>query len=74
MNILAELFNWIATQPAFIEVTVGVFFCLVIAPAALAGAATAITYLEGYIETGVSAIPMFKRTAPVFIRNGAVAQ
>ena len=64
MNILAELFNWIATQPAFIEVTVGVFFCLVIAPAVLAGAATAITVLEGHIETGFSAIPMFKGIAP----------
>jgi len=69
MNMLPELFSWIGTQPAFIEVTIGVFFCLVIAPAVLAGAATAITVLEGYVETGFSAIPMFKRVAPVFTRS-----
>ena len=71
MNMLNGLFSWIATQPAFIEVTIGVFFCLVIAPAVLAGAATAITVLEGYIETGFSAIPMFKRVTPVFTRSSA---
>ena len=58
MNPSPELFSWIATQSAFVEVMVGVFFCLVIAPAMLASAATAITLLEGYVETGLSAIPM----------------
>ena len=58
MNPSPELFSWIANQSAFVEVMVGVFFCLVIAPAVLASAATAITLLEGYVETGLSAIPM----------------
>ena len=66
---LPELFSWIAAQPAFVEVSIGVFFCLVIAPAVLAGTATVVTLLEGYVETGLSAIPMFNRVAPVFIRS-----
>ena len=58
MNPSPELFSWIANQSAFVEVMVGVFFCLVIAPTVLAGAATAITLLEGYVETGLAAIPI----------------
>ena len=57
MNPLPELFNWIAVQPAFVGVSVGVFFCLVVAPALLAAIATAITVLEGMVETRLSAIP-----------------
>ena len=57
MNLLPEFFNWIASQPAFVGVSVGVFFCLVVAPAVLAAIATTITVLEGFVETRLSAIP-----------------
>ncbi len=57
MNPMPEFFTWIAIQPAFVGVSVGVFFCLVIAPALLATIATAITVLEGLVETRLSAIP-----------------
>lgn len=56
MNPMPEFFNWISTEPAFVGVSVGVFFCLVIAPALLAAIATAITALEGFVETRLSAI------------------
>ena len=54
---MPEFFNWISTEPAFVGVSVGVFFCLVVAPALLAAIATAITVLEGFVETRLSAIP-----------------
>ena len=57
MNPMPEFFNWISTEPAFVGVSVGVFFCLVVAPALLAAIATAITVLEGFVETRLSAIP-----------------
>ena len=57
MNPMPEVFNWIALQPAFVGVSVGVFFCLVIAPSLLAAIATAITVCEGFVETRLSAIP-----------------
>ena len=68
-----ELFSWIANQSAFVEVMVGVFFCLVIAPAVLASAATAITLLEGYVETGLSAIPMLN-IAPALASTSATSR
>ena len=73
MNPSPELFSWIANQSAFIEVMVGVFFCLVIAPAVLAGAATVITLLEGYVETGLSAIPMLNN-APALASTSATSR
>jgi hypothetical protein len=57
MNLMSEFFNWIAIQPAFVGVSVGVFFCLVVAPTMLAAIATAITVLERLVETRLSAIP-----------------
>jgi hypothetical protein len=45
-----DFFNWLAAQSPCIEVAVGLFFCLVAAPALFAGAATAITALEDVVE------------------------
>jgi hypothetical protein len=68
-----EFFSWLANQPAFVEVAVGVFFCLVVAPALLAGIATAITLLEGFVETGLSAIPMLNM-APACTRSSGTSR
>ena len=48
MDTPLEFFSWLARQSAFVEVVIGVFFCLVVAPATLAGIATAVTRLEGF--------------------------
>ena len=58
MDTPLEFFSWLASQSAFVEVVIGVFFCLVVAPATLAGIATAVTRLEGFVETRLSAVPM----------------
>ncbi len=63
MNPSPEFFSWLANQSAFVEVAVGVFFCLVVAPALLAGIATVITRLEGFVETGLSAIPLLNKAS-----------
>ena len=39
-------FTWLASQPAFIEVGLGMAFCLVIAPVLLAIVAAALTSIE----------------------------
>jgi len=39
-------FSWLATQPAFIEVGMGILFCLLIAPVLLAMIAVGLTSLE----------------------------
>lgn len=59
MNTSPEFFNWLANQSAFVEVVIGVFFCLVVAPAMLAGIATAVTRLESLVEARLSTMPMF---------------
>ena len=33
MDTPLEFFSWLASQSAFVEVVIGVFFCLVVAPA-----------------------------------------
>ena len=38
--------SWLATQPAFIEVGLGILFCLLIAPVLLAGIALGLTSVE----------------------------
>ena len=45
-----DFFSWLATQPAFVEVAVGAFFCLAVAPLLLACLATAVTAVEGFAE------------------------
>lgn len=68
MDLSFEFFSWLANQSAFVEVVIGVFFCLVIAPATLAGIAAAVTRLERFVETGLSAIPMLNM-APTLPRS-----
>ena len=46
-----DFFAWLAVQPAFVEVALGAVFCLIVAPALLAGVATAVTALEAFAET-----------------------
>ena len=46
-----DFFGWLAVQPSFLEVALGTFFCLVVAPTVLAGAATAVTAFEALAET-----------------------
>lgn len=46
-----DFFAWLAVQPAFVEVALGAVFCLIVAPALLAGVATAVTALEALAET-----------------------
>ena len=46
-----DFFAWLAVQPPFVEVALGVVFCLIVAPALLAGVATAVTALEAFAET-----------------------
>jgi len=42
---------WLAAQPAFIEVALGILFVVVLAPAVLAAAAGVLGHLEQFIET-----------------------
>lgn len=73
MDPTPEFFNWLANQSAFVEVVIGVFFCLVVAPVILAGIATVVTRLEGLVETGLSAIPMLNM-APAPTRSSGTSQ
>jgi len=45
-----DFFAWLATQPAFVEVAIGAFFCLVVAPALLAAVAVAVTAVDNFLE------------------------
>jgi hypothetical protein len=45
-----DFFAWLAAQPPFVEVALGAFFCLIVAPIILAGVATAVTALEAFAE------------------------
>ena len=74
MNLSPEFFSWLANQSAFVEVVIGVFFCLVVAPATLAGIATAVTRLESFVETGLSAMPMVNNRAPAFTRSSGTSR
>ena len=49
-------FSWLAAQPAFIEVGLGIAFCLVIGPLLLALVAVALTLLEGKLARLLSDI------------------
>jgi hypothetical protein len=66
MNTSPEFFSWLANQSAFVAVVIGVFFCLVVAPAMLAGIATAVTRLESFVETWLSAMPMLNKWSARF--------
>jgi hypothetical protein len=48
-SIDSSIYGWLATQPAFVEVAIGVAFVVIAAPAALAAVAVASTWLEGVL-------------------------
>jgi hypothetical protein len=54
-----DFFAWLATQPAFIEVAVGAFFCLAVAPVLLAAFALAVTAVENFAEVHIRALAAF---------------
>jgi hypothetical protein len=51
----SDFFRWLADQPPCVEVFVGMLFCLVVAPAVLAGVAMAVTALESAVEARIRA-------------------
>jgi hypothetical protein len=50
MDIWSSIFSWLAGQPPFLEVCVGVLFCLAIGPIILACIAMTVTAAEAAIE------------------------
>ena len=46
----SSFWRWLADQPAFIEVAIGMCFVLIIAPAALTAVAVALTRVEAVVE------------------------
>ena len=50
MDIWSGIFSWLAGQPPFVEVCVGVFFCLAIAPIIIGSIAMTVTAAEAAIE------------------------
>jgi hypothetical protein len=51
-----DFFGWLALQPPFLEVALGAFFCLIVAPTVLAGVAIAVTALESFAETQLTSL------------------
>lgn len=47
----SDFFSWLAVQPPCVEVALGALFCLIVAPAFLAGVAMGVTALEALAET-----------------------
>jgi len=60
-----DFFDWLAVQPPFVEVALGAFFCLTVAPAVLASVAIAMTALEGIAETHLSPLFAFRPASSV---------
>jgi len=54
MGPVDPFFNWLAAQPAFVEVGLGIAFCLLIAPAMLAVIAASLTTFEHKVERIIS--------------------
>ena len=50
MDIGSAFFSWLAAQPPFVEVCIGVLFCLAIGPTIIAGVAMLVTTAENAIE------------------------
>jgi hypothetical protein len=46
-----DFFSWLAVQPPCVEVALGALFCLIVAPAFVAGVAMGVTALEAFAET-----------------------
>ena len=51
-----SVYAWLAAQPAFVEVAIGVTFLMVVAPALLAAAAIATARLEPFFAGALIAI------------------
>jgi hypothetical protein len=58
MGPIDPFFTWLAAQPAFVAVGLGIAFCLVIAPLMLAAVALGLTRLEAKVGRIVSASGM----------------
>jgi hypothetical protein len=61
MGSIDPFFSWLAAQPAFVAVGLGIVFCLLIAPALLALVAAGLTRLEVKVgrileESGILAV------------------
>jgi len=54
-----DFFAWLAAQPAFVEVAVGAFFCLAVAPVLLGCFALAITAVVNFAEVRLRALVAF---------------
>ena len=54
-----DFFAWLAAQPAFVEVAVGAFFCLAVAPVLLGAFALAVTAVENFAEVRLRALAAF---------------
>ena len=50
----SSFWRWLADQPAFMEVGIGMFFVLIIAPAALTAVAVACTQAEVFVRSLVA--------------------
>jgi threonine/homoserine/homoserine lactone efflux protein len=59
----ADFFTWLAVQPAFLEVGLGAFFCLIVAPAVLAAIAITVTALEALAERQLNLLLDSRRTS-----------
>lgn len=57
----SDFFSWLAVQPPFVEVALGAFFCLVVAPILLAAVAMAVTALEALAETRLTLLLVSRR-------------
>jgi hypothetical protein len=55
-----DFFSWLAQQPPFVEVAIGAFFCLVVAPVLLACIARAVSAFEAFLETRLSGVDLIK--------------
>jgi hypothetical protein len=60
-----DFFGWLAAQPPFVEVALGAFFCLIVAPIVLAGVATAVTALEALAEEHLTLLFAYRRADAV---------
>ena len=58
-----DFFSWLALQPPFVEVALGALFCLIVAPALLAGVAIAVTALEAFAETHLTLLLASRRAS-----------
>jgi len=67
-SIDSSIYGWLATQPAFVEVAIGIAFVVIAAPLALAAVAVASTWLDAVLGALVAAAltPSSQSTAHPF--------